>query len=71
MAVKKYYYDAGFRTYIKQVMRLLSGFQINQKDILSRVPVHYGDMDRIVANILHKDGVFIPSNIPIITIIVD
>ena len=62
-----YMYQGAFSDYIKQFLRVFSGFQVeygvdrDNDDIKDRktCPVFYGDMDRITANILHKDGTFI------------
>lgn len=70
-----YHYQGAFKDYIKQFLRVFSGFQVeygvdrDDDTILDRktCPVHYGDMDRITANILHKDGTFIPTSMPLMS----
>ena len=46
-----------FKTYISQIMRVFSGFQVeaNSNGELKRIPIVYGGMNRIVASILSKD----------------
>jgi len=72
---KTFYYQGAFKDYIKQFLRIFSGFQveINRDDDgdggkdLMNVVVHYGDMDRIVGNVLHKEGTFVPNVLPLMT----
>jgi T4-like virus Myoviridae tail sheath stabiliser len=64
-----------FKDYIKQFLRIFSGFQVEygvDRDgdgNLDRktCPIFYGDMDRITANILHKDGTFVPTSMPLMS----
>ena len=70
-----YMYQGAFSDYIKQFLRVFSGFQVeygvdrDNDDTKDRktCPVFYGDMDRITANILHKDGTFIASSMPLMS----
>jgi hypothetical protein len=54
-----------FKTYISQIMRVFSGFQVetNSEGELKRVPIVYGGMNRIVASILSKDQDKFTNNI--------
>lgn len=60
-----------FKTYISQIMRVFSGFQVeaNTDGELQRVPIVYGGMSRIVASILSKDqDKFTNNRIPLMAI---
>lgn len=69
-----YYYSGQFRRYIAQFLRVFSGIQV--KDGVDRdgdgnldtrtVPVHYGSMDRIAANVIKNNGTFINEKVPLI-----
>lgn len=75
-----YNYDGQFSTYIAQFMRILSGFQV-QKNVegdLERVPVVYGNMDRVVSSIIRSGSgdsrnskTFVNQKIPIIACSLD
>lgn len=70
-----FYYQEAYRDYILQFMRLFSGFQVeyNRDDDNDSIkdkktcPVFYGAMDRIVANVLHKEGVSTSTSMPIMS----
>lgn len=70
-----YYYQGAFKDYIKQFMRLFSGFQVeynrdSDNDTINdkkTCPVYYGSPDRIVANVLHKDGVSYATALPLMS----
>jgi len=70
-----YNYDGAFKSYITQFMRVFSGFQVefNRDDDNDSIkdkktcPVFYGNMDRIVANVLHKEGVSTNISLPIMS----
>ena len=69
-----FYYNQQIRTYIKQFLRVFSGLQVqtgvdrdNDTELdMIPVTVSYGDMDRVVANVLYKDNTFMASRLPII-----
>lgn len=70
-----FYYQGAFKDYILQFMRLFSGFQVefNRDDDNDSIkdkktcPVYYGAMDRVVANVLHKEGVSTNVSLPIMS----
>lgn len=70
-----YYYQGAFKDYIIQFLRVFSGFQVesNRDDDNDSIkdkrtcPVYYGGMDRIVANVLHKEGVSTATALPIMS----
>jgi hypothetical protein len=58
-----------FKTYLSQVMRVFSGFQYDAGDgELRRIPVIYGGMHRIVANVLQKQDPFGNTQIPLMAV---
>jgi hypothetical protein len=60
-----------FKTYISQIMRVFSGFQVeaNSNGELKRIPIVYGGMSRIVASILSKDqDGFANNRVPLMAI---
>ena len=74
---KKYnfYYQKAIKDYIKQFLRVFSGFQV-QYDVdrdedgeldMKTCSIFYSEMDRVVANVLHKEGSFIPTSLPIMS----
>lgn len=75
MAVHSYNYNGAIKQYITQFMRVFSGFQVefNRDDNNDNIkdkktcPVHYGSPDRIVANVLHKDGVSYSTSLPLMS----
>jgi hypothetical protein len=70
-----FYYQNAFKDYIKQFLRVFRGFQVeydvdrdeNGELDKKTCNIFYSDMDRIVANILHDDGHFVASSLPIIS----
>ena len=70
-----YYYNGQIRNYIAQVLRCFGGIQVQygvdrdksgQKDFRT-VSVKYGDMERLVAQILYKNSVFQATALPLIS----
>jgi len=70
-----HYYNAQVKRYISQFLRIFSGLQVQtgvdrdssgDNDYID-VPVHYGSMDRVIANVLHKEGTFVPNKVPVIS----
>jgi hypothetical protein len=63
-----------FKKYIGQFMRVFSGFQV--KDGVARggevrtkrVPVVYGSMSRVVANVLTKKSRFVAASVPVLAV---
>lgn len=50
-----YKYDSQFESYINQIMRVFSGFQVKHgTGTYRRVPVRYGNMSRVVAHVLNN-----------------
>jgi len=67
-----YQYDAQFMTYIGQIMRVFSGFQVRMDDNNFRtVPVRYGNMSRIVATVLNKRDSLSNQVLPMFSVSVD
>lgn len=70
-----YFYNEQIRTYIEQFLRVFTGLQVEYKvdrdgdGNLDRraVNVVYGDMDRVVANVLNKNGGFTNKSLPLIS----
>lgn len=70
-------YNAAFKQYITQFMRVFSGFSVefgmdHDGDTFNdqkTAPVYYGSPDRIVANVLHKDGVSHTTSLPLMSTI--
>ena len=70
-----FHYQGAIRDYIKQFLRIFSGFQVeydidrDEDSVKDKktCQIFYGDMDRVVANVLHKDGTFIPTSLPLMT----
>lgn len=70
-----YHYQAQIREYISQFMRIFSGLQVQdgvdrdssgENDYRS-VNLAYGNMDRVVAQVLHKRGTFVAQKLPVIS----
>jgi len=69
-----YFYSGQIRNYISQFMRVFAGLQCQDGvdrdndglNDMRTVNLHYGDMERIVANVLYKDNTFQSNTIPII-----
>jgi len=70
-----FYYQQAFKDYITQFMRVFSGFSVeygvdrdgDNKNDQKTAPVYYGSPDRIVANVLHKEGVSYTTSLPIMS----
>lgn len=68
-----YYYQGAFKRYIEQFLRIFSGLQIEHgvdrdKDgnaDRETCSVYYGDMSRIVANVLRENDTFRASRLPL------
>ena len=75
METYTYFYQGAFKDYILQFLRIFSGFQVEYqvdrdddgKKDRKTCSVVYGDMDRVVANVLHKDGTFVPTSLPMMS----
>ena len=70
-----YFYRGKIRSHLKQILRIFSGIQVEygvdrdgdgEKDRRT-CSLHYGDMDRVVATVLHKEGSFIGTKLPVIS----
>lgn len=70
----QYFYDGQFRKYIKQFMRLFSGFSIETgkafdgSPIYRTIPVNYGDLTRMAANILKNNSENVINTTPFISL---
>lgn len=70
-----YFYNEQVRTYIKQFLRVFTGIQVqygvdrDEDGNLDRraVNVVYGDMDRVIANVLTQNGDFTNKSLPLIS----
>lgn len=70
-----FYYQRAIKDYIKQFLRVFSGFQVeyevdrDEDGDLDRKTcrIFYSDMDRVVANILHDDGHFVATSMPLMS----
>jgi len=68
-----FFYNGQIESYLKQFLRIFSGLQVEYKvdrdgdGFRDRKACHvyYGDMDRITANVLHKNGTFVPNGMPL------
>lgn len=75
MAVYSFHYQAQIREYISQFMRIFSGLQVQYgvdrdssgTNDLRQVNMVYGNMDRVVAETLHKRGTFVSNKLPLIS----
>lgn len=75
MASYPFFYHEQFRKYIEQFLRIFSGIQVQygvdrdgdgQLDT-KKVPVFYGDMERIVATVLNERNPYHNVNVPLMT----
>lgn len=72
-----YHYSKKIEKHLSAFLALFSGFQVRygvdrDKDgnlDSVTVPVHYGDMDRVVANILKENDTFVASKLPVMSAI--
>lgn len=69
-----YFYDGQFRKYIKQFMRLFSGFSVETgkavdgNSIYRTIPVNYGDITRMAANIIKNNSENVINTTPFISL---
>lgn len=69
-----YYYQGAFRGYIEQFLRIFSGLQVEHgvdrdedgNPDRETCSVYYGDMSRIVANVLRENDTFRSSRLPLL-----
>lgn len=70
----EYFYDGQFRKYIKQFMRLFSGFSVETgksfdgSPIYRTIPVNYGDITRMAANIIKNNSENVINTTPFISL---
>lgn len=70
----KFYYNKQFRKYISMFLRIFSGIQVEYgvdrdedgSNDRKTVNVHYGSMDRIIANVLMKKNTFQSKSLPVL-----
>lgn len=62
-----YFYNKQIKRYITQFLRIFSGMSVATATSFIDVPVRYGSSDRVVANVLYKDGTFIAKKVPMIS----
>jgi hypothetical protein len=73
MAEMQYFYDKQVRRYIQQFIRLFSGFsvQMGESDeklpVMQKVPVRYGDINRMAAHITRENSENIVNTVPFIS----
>lgn len=69
----QYYYDKQIRRYIQQFIRLFSGFSVqmgvdpSQLPIYQKVPVRYGDINRMAAHITRENSENYVNSVPFIS----
>jgi len=69
----QYFYDKQIRRYIQQFIRLFSGFNVQMgKDdeslpIYQKVPVRYGDINRMAAHITRENSENVVNSVPFIS----
>lgn len=63
-----YFYNGQIKNYISQFMRIFSGIQVKSKagDIRT-CHMYYGDMERVVANVLFKEQTFQNERLPLMS----
>lgn len=70
---QQYFYDKQLRRYIKQFIRLFSGFSVEMGksetglSIFQQVPVRYGDINRMAAHITRENSENIVNTVPFIS----
>lgn len=70
---QQYFYDKQIRRYIQQFIRLFSGFSVqmgNNEDnlpVFQKVPVRYGDINRMAAHITRENSENIVNTVPFIS----
>lgn len=63
----EHFYDAQIKRYLTQFMRLMSNFGYkDSKGKVTQVPVRYGDMNRMVAQIINKNSENVVQSAPFI-----
>lgn len=69
----QYFYDKQIRRYIQQFIRLFSGFDVqmgvneNNLPIFQKVPVRYGDINRMAAHITRENSENVVNSVPFIS----
>jgi hypothetical protein len=69
-----YFYDRQIRRYLQQFMRFFAGFSVkmgkdaNGLDIYQKVPVRYGDINRMAAHILKNNSDNTMNTVPFIAV---
>lgn len=69
----QYFYDKQIRRYIQQFIRLFSGFNVqmgvdnSQIPIYQKVPVRYGDINRMAAHITRENSENVANSVPFIS----
>jgi len=71
---QQYFYDKQIRRYIQQFIRLFSGFSVqmgkNEESglpVFHKVPVRYGDINRMAAHITRENSENIMNTVPFIS----
>lgn len=70
----QYFYDRQIRRYLQQFMRFFAGFSVkmgkdeNGLDIYHRVPVRYGDINRMAAHVLKNNSDNVMNTVPFIAV---
>ena len=70
----QYFYDRQIRRYLQQFMRFFAGFSVkmgkdaNGLDIYQKVPVRYGDINRMAAHILKNNSDNTMNTVPFIAV---
>ena len=73
MAEMQYFYDKQVRRYIQQFIRLFSGFSVQMGEseeklpVMQKVPVRYGDINRMAAHITRENSENIVNTVPFIS----
>ncbi len=70
---QQYFYDKQIRRYIQQFIRLFSGFNVqmgkddNNLPVYQKVPVRYGDINRMAAHITRENSENVVNSVPFIS----
>lgn len=70
----QFFYDRQIRRYLQQFMRFFAGFSVkmgkdeNGMDIYHRVPVRYGDINRMAAHVLKNNSDNVMNTVPFIAV---
>jgi len=73
MAIENFYYNEQIKSYLVQFMAIFSGLQVqlgkrdNNAPQLISVPIHYGNMDRVVAAIASENTQNKPIRLPMLS----